>query len=209
MSCRRAAARCPSPDGERSRPEPLDAKARSRRRPEHHVLGQLLLARPARGPAPPPGAAVTRQDDVPQQLARQLLQPGAGRARGGDHRHVGAESALPLRDRLGRALLGHEVGLGERQHARQPRRAARRARRAPARSSRGWPRRLRPRPRRAPARCPARARAGACAPRAPGSRARGRPPSLAPSIKPGMSASTSWRSSPSRTPSTGESVVNG
>ena len=34
-------------------------------------------------------------------------------------------------------------------------------------------------------------------------------PALAPSIRPGMSAITSWRSPPSSVPSTGSSVVNG
>ena len=34
-------------------------------------------------------------------------------------------------------------------------------------------------------------------------------PTLAPSIRPGMSATTSWRSSDSSTPSTGSSVVKG
>ena len=48
-------------------------------------------------------------------------EPGARRARGGDHRHLGTEPTLPLRDRLPRALRGDEVGLGEGQHARQPR----------------------------------------------------------------------------------------
>ena len=86
------------------------------------MLGELLLAC-ARGRLAGPSACAGEVGDEPQQQLCQLAHAGAGGARGGEHGHVLAETALPLADGRAHALLGHEVGLRQRQHARQPREA--------------------------------------------------------------------------------------
>ena len=57
------------------------------------------------------------QRHAPQQLAPEDVESGAGGRRGDDDRHP--EPLLPLGRRGGSVLLGHEVGLGEREDARQ------------------------------------------------------------------------------------------
>ncbi len=54
-----------------------------------------------------------------QQQRGQLVQALSGRAGGGQHGHVGAEAPRPLRHRRPRPLRIDEVGLGQREHARQ------------------------------------------------------------------------------------------
>ena len=61
--------------------------------------------------------------DEPQQQRGELAHAGAGGARGGEHRHLRAQPLLPLGDGGAHALLGHEVGLRQRQHPRQTREA--------------------------------------------------------------------------------------
>ena len=209
----RAAARSPAADRERPVARPLDAEARRVGRAEHHVLGELAPARgcgagDARGWRGCLGVILDGAVEPPQQLARELGDAGAGGARGRDHGHLRPH---PPRHPASRSARARRSG-GPPWTARARRGSARQAlvvrgelaldrgvvgggvralslESSGARSSTWTSSRVR----------------STCA-----RKSCPRPaPSLAPSIRPGMSATTSWRSSRSSTPSTGESVVNG
>ena len=143
-----------------------------------------------------------RRKQHPPQLV-EALRASRWRSRAPGRRRPAAH-ATRCRRRSASAG-GYEVGLGQREDARQ---RGERGSCAPSSASIiAWLstgsdcRRA--------ARGRARARARGSARRGRGSRGRGPAPSLAPSISPGMSAMTSWRSSASSVPSIGSSVVNG
>src|SRR5271166_1862628 len=126
----------PAADGEGARTDALDLEPGAAGGAEDHVLGEDLLALPgreARGRAGV-GRGERRRDglarrgaidwrDHPHEQAPELLDAPAGGARGGDHRHVGAEQRTPALLRLGDRLLGEQVALGQREHPRQARQA--------------------------------------------------------------------------------------
>ena len=205
----RAAARCPGPGPRTIRAPALHREALRRAAGRNTMCSASSCSRPARPArrrsAPGVGSRalgrLTPRAPAPQQLARQLAQPRAGRARGGEHGHLGPEPPLPLaRPPSLRALRRSR---GRPWTAPAPAAAAPGARRARqlALDRRVVARRVGP--------ALAREISGAMSSTCTSRRVRStcarkscpRPaPSLAPSIRPGMSATTSWRSSPSSTP---------
>ena len=182
----------------RNSPSPTRSTSNARPRPG----GRRGTRRPR--PRPRPRRATSSGRHAPQQLARELVEPLPRGARGDDHRHVSAEPRAPRR-RGGLGLLGRDqVGLREREDARQ--RASRGSCSASSRSitrvvlhrvgavERREVEHVHEQPRALDVREEVvpepRAGAGAL-------------------DQPGMSAITSWRSSASSVPSTGSSVVNG
>ena len=186
-------------DAELARADALDLERAPGRRAEDAVLGDLVLARRAsRRPARRPGrgaAARARARRGPGRVALEVTSTGTSSPSRSRHA-AAAASAASGRD---------EVGLGEREHARQ----------------RGEPRvvlgqlaldhrvvlhRVGAVERREVEHVDEQPRALDVGEEVV---AEARRRSLAPSISPGMSAITSWRSSASSVPSTGSSVVNG
>ena len=173
-------------DAERPRPSRSTRPVAARRRAG--TRGARRVPRSRRSSAAGAGACT---GTARSSSDGQLVEPAASRC---DVTSTGTSSPsalAPLAPRVRRRRLGrHEVGLRQREHARQRARGARRAPRARARRRRG----SRPGPSRRAARGRPRGRAArvrsTCA-----RKSCPRPaPSLAPSIRPGMSASTSWRS---------------